>query len=234
MSAKPAKPLKANGKKKRLVPHILHGYKRIPIGEIKTRDRNPRTHSPHQIEQLRAAIREFGFTNPVLVDEKGELIAGHGRLAAAKLEGLADLPAIELKGLTLSQKRALVIADNQLALTSEWDAAMLLDELKALEGDLVKLAGFDDAEVSRLIAIVDNLAATNPNAEWLGMPSFNSEDQTAHRTLLVHFTCDADVVKFQETVGQTFTDKAKFIWFPKAEIDHNAHLVYAAAETAPA
>jgi hypothetical protein len=233
MSAKQAKPLKANGKKKRLVPHILHGYKRIPIEQIKTRDRNPRMHSPHQIEQLRAAIREFGFTNPVLVDEKGELIAGHGRLAAAKLEGLADLPAIELKGLTLSQKRALVIADNQLALTSEWDAAMLLDELKALEGDLVKLAGFDDAEVSRLIAIVDNLATTDPGAEWNGMPEFDQQDKTAFRSIVIHFHDQQGVLDFAAKTGLVVTEKTRYLWFPEIRIDRLADKRYV-SEGAPA
>lgn len=132
---------------------LQHAYKRVPIDSIRVRERNPRTHSPGQIEQLRAAIHEWGFTNPVLIDETGELIAGHGRLSAAQLEGLTHLPAIELRGLSDAQKRALVIADNQLAMNAEWDTSILAAELQAidLEGFDLKLVGFDTGEIDRLL-----------------------------------------------------------------------------------
>src|SRR3712207_2035183 len=83
--------------------------------------RNARTHSKQQIEQIAASIRAFGFTNPVLVDDEGVLIAGHGRLLAAKAIGLAEVPTIELAGLTAAQKKALRIADNKIALNAGWD-----------------------------------------------------------------------------------------------------------------
>src|SRR5271169_1567677 len=116
----------------------MHAYKTVDVASLKPAKVNPRTHSPAQIEQLRRSIREFGFTNPLLIDENLQLIAGHGRLAAAIAEGMDQLPAIEVAGLTAAQKRALVMADNQLGLNAGWDFALVRSELDALMAD-----GFD-------------------------------------------------------------------------------------------
>lgn len=108
--------------------------------------RNSRTHSPEQVAQLVASIREFGWTNPVLIDEEGGVIAGHGRLLAAAEIGMKDVPCIVLAGLTEAQKKAYVIADNKLALNAGWDEEMLrleLEDLKGLDFDMT-LTGFND------------------------------------------------------------------------------------------
>jgi len=94
--------------------------------------RNPRTHSDKQIHQIAASIGEFGFTNPVLADQHGQIIAGHGRVAAAKLLGLDTVPVIRVEHLSDDQKRAYVIADNKLALNAGWDPEMLAIELQNL------------------------------------------------------------------------------------------------------
>lgn len=94
--------------------------------------RNSRTHSPEQVQQIAASIREFGFTNPVLVDENGGIIAGHGRVLAAQLLDMEEVPTITLAGLTEAQKKAYVIADNKLALNAGWDFDMLKIEIEAL------------------------------------------------------------------------------------------------------
>tara|TARA_R110000744_G_scaffold62206_2_gene128378 strand:+ start:484 stop:1653 length:1170 start_codon:yes stop_codon:yes gene_type:complete len=115
---------------------------------------NSRTHSDEQVEQIVKSINEFGFTNPILVDEANGIIAGHGRLAAATKIGLKSVPTIELVGLTETQKKAYVIADNQLALNAGWD----LDLLKIELGDLteldfnIDLLGFDDDFLNDLLA----------------------------------------------------------------------------------
>ena len=93
---------------------------------------NPRVHSEIQIERLVNSLREFGFTNPVLVDDTGNVIAGHGRIAAAKKIGLETVPTITLSHLTPDQRKAYIIADNQLALNSSWDDDILKHELEAL------------------------------------------------------------------------------------------------------
>ncbi len=107
-----------------------------PIADLIPYARNARTHSPEQVAQIAASIREFGWTNPILVDGENGVIAGHGRLLAARKLGMATVPVIELAHLSAAQKRAYVIADNKLALNAGWD-----DETAGLElGDL-RLAG---------------------------------------------------------------------------------------------
>ena len=120
--------------------------------------RNSRTHSDEQVAQIAASIREFGFTNPVLIDGQDGIIAGHGRVMAARKLGLADVPCIRLAHLTEAQKRAYIIADNKLALNAGWDDTLLaleLQELQALDYDL-SLTGFMGDEIDQLLAELDS------------------------------------------------------------------------------
>lgn len=112
--------------------------KQIPIDLLIPYARNSRTHSPEQVAQIAASIKEFGFTNPVLVDELGGIIAGHGRIMAARKLNIETIPCIELAHLTETQKRAYVIADNKIALNAGWD-----DEMLRIEFDELSEAGFD-------------------------------------------------------------------------------------------
>lgn len=114
---------------------------------------NSRTHSDEQVAQVAASIQEFGFTNPILIDEKGGIIAGHGRLMAAKKLGLVKVPTITLAGLSEAQKKAYVIADNKLALNAGWDTTALTAELERLqELDFnLDLTGFDADELAQLL-----------------------------------------------------------------------------------
>jgi DNA modification methylase len=112
---------------------------------------NSRTHSDEQVAQLAASIREFGFTNPVLVDEKNNLIAGHGRLLAARKLKLDQVPAVVVTGLDERKRRALVIADNKLALNAGWDDEALRVELEDLAGDFGELMGFSEDELVALL-----------------------------------------------------------------------------------
>jgi DNA modification methylase len=115
--------------------------------------RNSRTHSDEQVTQIAASIREFGFTNPVLIDSSGTIIAGHGRVMAAKKVGLTEVPCLRLQHLSPSQIRAYVIADNKLALNAGWDDEMLKAELLTLqeEGFNTDLTGFSDDELNALL-----------------------------------------------------------------------------------
>jgi DNA modification methylase len=114
--------------------------------------RNSRTHSDAQVSQIAASIREFGFTNPVLIDEHGSIIAGHGRVMAARKLKLTEVPTITLSHLNETQRRAYVIADNKLALNAGWDEELLRIEIEALKGSDfdIGLLGFDDDELSNL------------------------------------------------------------------------------------
>lgn len=117
--------------------------------------RNSRTHSDEQVAQIAASIREFGFTNPVLIDGENGIIAGHGRLMAARKLGMSDVPVIELAHLTETQKRAYIIADNKLALNAGWDDEMLALELGDLseEGFDLELTGFSLDELGTILDI---------------------------------------------------------------------------------
>ncbi len=128
--------------------------------------KNSRTHSDAQVAQIAASIREFGFTNPVLIDEANGIIAGHGRVMAARKLKLTEVPCIRLSHLSDAQKRAYVIADNKLALNAGWDEAMLkleLADLKALDFDL-DLTGFDTDEIDALLAEKGTEGLTDPDA----------------------------------------------------------------------
>ncbi len=127
------------------------------VGRLIPYARNPRTHSDAQVAQIAASIAEFGFNNPILVDTNAGIIAGHGRLLAAQKLGLTEVPVIVLDHLSEAQKRAYIIADNQLALNAGWDDEILRTELAALqdEGFDVGLTGFEDEELARLLAAQD-------------------------------------------------------------------------------
>lgn len=120
---------------------------------------NSRTHSEEQIDQICASINEFGFTNPLLIDEKDNIIAGHGRLLASKKLKMEEIPCIILSRLTEAQKKAYVIADNKMALNAGWDFNLLsfeLENLKELDFDL-ELTGFDVDEIDSLIGTNEDI-----------------------------------------------------------------------------
>ena len=124
-----------------------------PLDRLIPYSRNPRTHSDDQVAQIAASIVEFGFVNPILVDTQRGVVAGHGRLLAARMLKLAQAPVIVLDHLTDSQRRAYIIADNKLALNAGWDEQLLASELAALEdeGMDLTLTGFNDEDLGRLL-----------------------------------------------------------------------------------
>lgn len=135
-------------------PRLPATVEHWPIDRLRHYGRNPRTHSEEQVAQIAASIVEFGWTNPVLASADGEVIAGHGRLEAARKLGLHEAPVLVLDHLTPEQRRAYLIADNQLALNAGWDDALLAAELAQLkdEGFDLALTGFGDDELDRLLA----------------------------------------------------------------------------------
>lgn len=138
-----------------------------PIDRLLPYAANARTHEPEQVAQIAASIAEFGFNVPCLIDERGVLIAGHGRLLAAKKLGLADVPVIRLDHLSDAQARAYRIADNQIALNAGWDDQVLAAELARLKEDSVglDLLGFADDELDRLLASIDEGGADAADAD---------------------------------------------------------------------
>ena len=148
--------------KKQGIPRVVM----TRVGDLTPYARNARTHSDEQVAQIAASIKEFGWTNPILVDGEKGLIAGHGRLAAARKLGMEEVPVIELTHLTETQKKALILADNKLALNAGWDAELLnleLEELE-LEGVDLNLVGFGEEERDALRPEVVNEGLTDEDA----------------------------------------------------------------------
>ena len=127
----------------------------IETGKLVPYQNNARTHSPEQVMKLRSSMREFGFINPILIDREFNVIAGHGRLMAAKEEGLTSVPCVYVDHLTEAQKKAYILADNRMAMDAGWDEDLLRVELEALQGfdfDMT-LTGFDEQELADLFAM---------------------------------------------------------------------------------
>ena len=147
-------------------PQITHR----PLATLTPWTRNARSHSTKQIRQIAASIREFGFTTPVLIDEAGTILAGHGRVAAATLLGMTEVPCLQIEHLSGAQKRAYVLADNKLARNAGWDEDLLAAELGALlatDLDLdLGVTGFSIPEVDALLATVAPEEPDDPAEEW--------------------------------------------------------------------
>ena len=157
----------------------------VPVADLIPYVNNSRTHDDKQVDQIAASIREFGFTNPILIDEHHSIIAGHGRLQAARKLKLIEVPCIVLDGLTEAQKKAYVIADNKLALNASWDLDLLRVEIEALqELDFdVSLIGFDADELQQIIAEINFDPATEEDQgkldqlepKWIDCPHCGKE-----------------------------------------------------------
>jgi DNA modification methylase len=187
---------------------------RRPITSLVPYARNARTHSPEQVAQIAASIREWGWTMPALVDEQSNIIAGHGRVLAAQRLGLAEIPVMVARGWSDAQKQAYVIADNKLALNAGWDEDLLrieLGELRGLGADL-GLTGFGELELDALFA-GDNAGSTDPDEapDVPANPVSRGGDIWIcgeHRVLCGDATISADIEKVLggELADMCFTD----------------------------
>lgn len=133
--------------------------KLVPIDKLVPYVNNARTHSQGQITKLRSSLREFGFVNPVIIDSNCGIIAGHGRVLAAKEEGIAEVPCVLVDYLTEAQKKAYIIADNRFAMDAGWDEELLKIEIESLQGAEfdVSLTGFEPAELDKLFNTGDDV-----------------------------------------------------------------------------
>jgi len=174
------------------------------VAEVTPYARNSRTHSDEQVAQVAASIKEFGWTNPILIDESGTIIAGHGRLMAAQRLGSNRVPTITLGHLTDAQKRAYVIADNKLALNAGWDQELLAIEVEELlgEGFDLDLTGFGEDEINSLLAeankVEDGLTDADDAPEVPEIPVTATGDVWVlgrHRVICGDATVQTDVEK---------------------------------------
>lgn len=166
----------------------------LPIQDLTEYKNNSRTHEPKQVDQICRSIQEYGFTNPILIDESKTIIAGHGRMMAAEKMKLDEVPTITLRGLTEEQRRAYVIADNKLALNAGWNEKMLMRELFALDDakfDL-SLTGFEGDELKKLL----DIDVGNQQDEE-GEIGFSEEIGEAHNYVVLYFSNDVDWLSAQ-------------------------------------
>jgi site-specific DNA-methyltransferase (adenine-specific) len=178
-----------------------------PLDRLRPYERNARTHSPEQVAQIVASIQEFGFTNPLLVDGADGILAGHGRLAAAKDMGLAVVPVIVLDHLSATQRKAYILADNQLALNAGWD----MDALRLELGDLqledfdLSLIGFSDEQLADLMPEVEQLPPEDADADAVPEPPADPVTQPGdvwllgkHRVMCGDSTAITDVERLMD------------------------------------
>ena len=188
---------------------------------------NSRVHSAEQIDKIAKSITEFGFLNPIIIDGKKGIIAGHGRVLAAKKLKIDKLPTIKAEHLTEAQKKAYVLADNRIALDASWDFTLLRDEFEQLQLHQFDLSftGFEPIELESLKLDIDE-EKTDAWAEWEGMQEYDDEP-TVFRRLWVHFHTEKDLKDFERLLeGQTVTEKTKTVYFPKYIPQNNSDYEY--------
>jgi hypothetical protein len=240
-------------RKPKKTAEIVTGYRveAVSIDDVRPYTHNARVHSADQIDEIVASIREFGWTNPLLVDVGADfsLVAGHGRLAAAKkLYGAGGVirlpdgrelppgtvPVVDCSGWSEAQRRAYILADNRIAENATWDEALLKIELgQLLDGGTVDagLLGFGKDDLAKIFA--DPSASgegSDPTEEWKGMPEFDQKDKSAFRSIPVHFANQEAVDAFAALIGQKITDRTRFVWYPEIQIERYADKRYGAED----
>jgi hypothetical protein len=200
-------------------------YTKINIDKIKPYDKNARTHSVKQLEQIMNSIKTYGFTNPLLIDENNNLIAGHGRLEAVKQlnrvdfknSPLMELPAIIIEGLSEADKKALIIADNQIALNAGWDYEILSEELNELADisydlDLLAFDNIDEVLDYEPDIDCDSLGDdfTIPSNEKSDFKQITITLKTEHAEKILHFQKENQ--KADLANGDNFNANANIIW----------------------
>ncbi len=211
------KPVGSGRRKKTETPRLEIVYK--PIGWFKPYERNPRKNDS-AVEKIRASIREYGFTVPMLARSTGEVIDGHLRLKGATAEHKADpktlqeIPTILCDNWTPAQVKAFRLMVNRSVTWADWDLDALrleFDDLKALDFDLSK-TGFESFETNWSAPTGAGGAAV-----WAGMPGFQQADQLPWKSVQVHFKNAKDRDAFAKLVDQLITDKTKYLWYPEQE-----------------
>lgn len=193
----------------------MRRYENVTIDALVPYENNARTHSSEQLEKIKASIQEFGFINPILIDGKFNVIAGHGRIEAAKLEGYTELPCLFVEDLSDAQKRAYIIADNRLALDAGWDFAKLkfeFEELGEMKFDL-ETTGFNMDEIMEILSPEEDIHVTEDDFEYeLPVEPKSQRGQVYqlgdHRLMCGDSTVSEDVAKLMrdDLAHMVFTD----------------------------
>jgi hypothetical protein len=198
---------------------------RLNIETLKLAKKNPRYHSEANIAKIARSIETYGWTTPALVTDKLEVIAGHGRIYAARTLGLTEVPCIRLGHLTPKLAEAYRIADNRLGLDSDWDEEMLGSVLKEMKSDIEwdeLFTGFSQVEIMSRLGL-------DLGEEWFDMPEFEHGEKAAFRSVMVHFNDQQAVDQFAALLEVTVTAKTKYVWFPRQSRTDNRGVRYKAS-----
>lgn len=200
------------------------------IGSIRPYPGNPRRITQAAIEGVARSITKYGWRQPIVVDEAGEIIVGHTRYAAAQLMKLKKVPVHVAAGMSPEEVRAYRLADNRTGEESEWDLPALAIEFKGLQdaGFDLTLTAFTDADFARAFADPLALGPIDASAEWNGMPEYQAEDKRSFRKITVHFADQEAVDDFAKRLEQVITPKAPFIWHPELKKRVRTDQVYTA------
>ena len=199
--------------------------KEVPINVVTPYANNPRRKD--NIQKVADSIKEFGFLQPIVVDQNMVIVVGHSRYEAAKNIGLKNIPVLKVgtgteEPLSEEKIKAYRIADNKLNEGSEWDYALLhreFGDLLDVNFDLL-LLGFEHNELEAIITFdgnTDLYTAGEAFEEWKEMPAFEHDDNKPYRTLYVHFYTEEEVQKFSKLINQPITEKTKFLYIPAIE-----------------
>jgi hypothetical protein len=190
----------------------------VAVADLHIDPANVRRHPERNLATIKASLARFGQQKPVVIDANNVVRAGNGTLMAAMDLGWDSLRCVRT-GLGGTDAVAYSIADNQSALQAEWDYDALGATLRALQDEDFDLdaVGFTDAEVDALLGNEGGEVVEDPQAEWQGMPEFEHEDQTAFRTLHIHFRSAEDVQHFGTLIGQDVGENAKYLWYPEQQ-----------------
>lgn len=189
---------------------------RWPVARLLPYAKNPREHTPEQVDLIAASLKEFGQTQLVVIDERGELIAGHGRILAAQKLGIETLIVGVAQGWSEVRKKQYRIADNQTALRSRWDDALLQGEMQEirLAGGNLDLLAFEPGQLEALMMDFES-GENSLSEEWQGMPEFDAaHDARAFKSVMVHFQHQKAMDNFLAATGAEMTMSTKYLWFP--------------------
>ena len=199
------------------------------VDRPKPYERNPRQITQEAIEKVAASIEEFGWRQPIVVDEQGVIIVGHTRLLAAKFLKRTHVPVLVATGLTPEQVMAYRLADNRTGEETDWDQVLLgreLAALKALKYDLSRIA-FNEMEIIKAIGIANGQGVTgDPQREWRAMPEYVRGEEGMFKTILLHFPDQEAMEAFSKLVDQPITMGTKYLWYPKQVLTNPVSRTY--------
>lgn len=198
----------------------------MPVDQLFSYINNAKLHPGTQVEAIATSIQKYGFDQPISVDSDIVIIKGHGRLLAAKMLGMTEVPVIVRNDLSLIEAAAARIADNKVA-ESAWDENLLPIELSMLKEHGVDFQdlGFSDDEIANLFKDVGD-TVDDHTKEWSDMPEYSQDDKMAFRTLKVHFRDDESINEFSRLLFQKISDKTKSLWFPANEVEKVENIRY--------